>query len=143
VKRYVTDTQCLLWYMAEDRRLPRAVRPIFQAADEGHAQILVPSIVLVEAIFLLQRQRVSEAVIRQLMQLSEEADSNFGSTGSHVVDSVESIRRLLCQTCLSRFFVAAGALWARFQPVVSLSTFRYGCCTDPARLWPDCCPRTL
>lgn len=77
MKRYVTDTQCLLWSMAEDRRLPKAVRPIFQAADEGRAQILVPSIVLVEAIFLLQRQRVSDVVIRQLMQLSEEADSNF------------------------------------------------------------------
>lgn len=77
MKRYVTDTQCLLWYMAEDRRLPKAVRPMFQAADEGRAQILVPSIVLVEAIFLLQRQRVSDAVIRQLMQLSEEADSIF------------------------------------------------------------------
>jgi len=41
-----------------------------------------------------------------------------GSTGSHVVDSVESIRRLLCQTCLSRFFVAAAGFnrWYPCQP---------------------------
>jgi len=35
-----------------------------------------------------------------------------------VVDSVESIRRLLCQTCLSRFFVAAAGFnrWYPCQP---------------------------
>jgi PIN domain nuclease of toxin-antitoxin system len=63
MKRYVIDTQCLLWYIAEDRRLPKAARSIFRAVEEGRAQILVPSIALVEAVFLLQRQRVSEAVI--------------------------------------------------------------------------------
>ena len=76
-KRYVTDTQCLLWYMAEDRRLPRFARPVFKAAEEGRAQILVPSIVLVEAIFLLQRQRIPDSIVTQLMALSETEDANF------------------------------------------------------------------
>ena len=91
MKRYVTDTQCLLWYMAEDRRLPRATRPIFRAAEEGRAQILVPSIVMVEAIFLLQRQRVVESVISQLMQLTEETTSNFCVTPLNMT-VVQSLR---------------------------------------------------
>ncbi len=77
MKRYVIDTQCILWYMAEDRRLPKAARSVFRAVEEGRAQILVPSIVLVEAIFLLQRQRVPEVSVGYLMALSELADANI------------------------------------------------------------------
>lgn len=71
MKRYVTDTQCLLWHMARDRHLPKAVRLIFEAAERGQAQVLVPSICLVEALFLLQRQRVPQTVVDQLLQLPE------------------------------------------------------------------------
>lgn len=53
MKRYVIDTQCLLWYMAEDRRLPKTARAIFRAVEDGRAQLLVPSIALVEAIFFV------------------------------------------------------------------------------------------
>ncbi len=77
MKRYVTDTQSLLWYFANDRRLPRSAKAAFKAAEEGRAQILIPSIALVEAIFLLQRQRVSKATVSQLLDLSEEADANL------------------------------------------------------------------
>jgi predicted nucleic acid-binding protein len=75
VKRYVVDTQCLLWYLARDRRLPRKIKRTFDSAQAGHAQILVPSIVLVEAIFLLQRQRVSEEVVAELLSLPETPDA--------------------------------------------------------------------
>ena len=66
VKRYVVDTQRLLWYLARDRRLPRKITQTFDSAHDGHAQILVPSIVLVEAIFLLQRQRISGDVVFEM-----------------------------------------------------------------------------
>ena len=73
MKRYVTDTQCLLWYLADDRRLPRGPNRTFRAADDGNAQVLVPSIALVEAIFLSQRKRVSET----LLELQEDPDASF------------------------------------------------------------------
>ncbi len=76
MRKYVTDTQCLLWYLADDRRLPRAPGRAFIAADNGDAQILVPSIVLVETIFLAQRQRVNANTLAQVLQLREDpADS--------------------------------------------------------------------
>ncbi len=77
MKRHVTDTQCLLWHLNRDRHLPRTVRSIFEAADKGHVQVLVPSMVLVETNFLLQRQRVAQAVVDKLLQLPEEADASF------------------------------------------------------------------
>jgi len=77
MKRYATDTQCILWYLAEDRRLPRVAQAAFKAAEEGRAQILVPSITLVEALFLLQRQRVPDAAISQLLTLSEDPSASM------------------------------------------------------------------
>jgi PIN domain nuclease of toxin-antitoxin system len=67
MKRYVTDTQCLLWYLTDDRRLPKAVNRVFDAVEKGRAQVLVPSIVLIEAIFLLQRQRITSSALDQLL----------------------------------------------------------------------------
>lgn len=77
MQRYVTDTHCLLWHMGDRRRLSKTAQRIFTSAEEGRAQIIVPSIVLVEAIFLVQRQRVKENVLNQLMDITEQSDANF------------------------------------------------------------------
>lgn len=77
MKRYVTDTQCLLWHMARDRHLPKAVRSVFEATENGQAQVLVPSICLVESLFLLQRQRVPQTIVDRLLQLPEHAQASL------------------------------------------------------------------
>ena len=77
MKRYVADTHSILWHLARDRRLSRQARKIFDSAEEGYAQVLIPSIVLVEAVFLMQRQRVPEAQVSRLFALSEDMDANF------------------------------------------------------------------
>jgi predicted nucleic acid-binding protein len=77
VKRYVADTQCIVWYLNQDRRLPRVAQAVFKAAESGRAQILIPSIALVEAIFLLQRERIPESVVSRLMALSENIDATL------------------------------------------------------------------
>ena len=77
MKRYVADTHSILWHFAEDRHLSRRARKIFDSVEEGYAQVLVPSIVLVEAVFLAQRQRVSEEQVSQLFALSEDAEASI------------------------------------------------------------------
>ena len=77
MKRYVTDTQCLLWHMGQDRHLPKAMKSIFDASEDGRVQVLVPSMVLIETVFLMQRQRVKQAVLDQLLLLSEEPDASI------------------------------------------------------------------
>ena len=72
MKRYVSDTQCIIWYFTEDeRRMPKVARSAFKAVGDGTAQVLIPSIVLVEALFLAERQRVPRAILAELMALSD------------------------------------------------------------------------
>ncbi len=75
MKRYVVDTQCLVWFLSRDRRLPKSARRAFDAAQEGAAQILAPSICLVECLFLFQRQRIAVAVMDMLLNLTEAPDA--------------------------------------------------------------------
>ncbi len=77
MRRYVADTHSILWYLAKDRRLSKRARAVFQTAKEDRAQILVPSIVLVEAIFLMQRQRIPEAQVSKLFELSEDTEASI------------------------------------------------------------------
>ena len=77
MRRYVADTHSILWYLAGSRRLPRRARSVFRAAKQDRAQILVPSIVLVEAVFLVQRRRISQTQIAQLFELSENEDASI------------------------------------------------------------------
>lgn len=71
MKEYVTDTHALVWFLAKDKRLSREAYQIFAQATQGRAAILVPSIVLVELVFLLQRRRVPESIVQQAFALSE------------------------------------------------------------------------
>ena len=75
MKQYVSDTQCLIWYLAKHRRLPRRVRAVFEAGKQGNAQALVPSICLIETLYLLQRQRVKANVVRAVMAHPETHDA--------------------------------------------------------------------
>ena len=84
MRQYVTDTQCLLWYLADDRRLPRAAGRIFSGADDGTVQILVPSIVVVESIFLAQRQRVASDILAQMLELREDLDDSIAVVPLHM-----------------------------------------------------------
>jgi PIN domain nuclease of toxin-antitoxin system len=77
VKRYVTDTHAVLWYLSGDKRLSRRARTAFLRAKDGYGQIIVPSIVLVEAVFILQRQRVSSDVIERLLNLPDSPDAGI------------------------------------------------------------------
>ena len=77
MRHYVADTHSILWYLAKDRRLSRRARSVFQAAKNDRARILVHSIVLVEAIFLMQRQRIPEAQVTKLFELSEDAEASI------------------------------------------------------------------
>ncbi len=55
--RYVTDTMAIVSYLGK-RRLPLPVKQIFQSADLGLTQILIPSIVFVEIGYLYEKGRI-------------------------------------------------------------------------------------
>lgn len=57
MKQYVTDTMALVSYVGK-RKLPISVKQIFQMADLGQIQILIPAIVLVEVAYLFEKGRI-------------------------------------------------------------------------------------
>jgi predicted nucleic acid-binding protein len=48
----VTDTHGLIWYLEDSPRLGRAARDVFDACDRGEGVIYVPTICLVEIVYL-------------------------------------------------------------------------------------------
>ena len=67
--QYATDTHALIWHIANDRRLSSPAREIFAAADTGSHQIVIPSIVLVEVVYLAERKRIGQSALDQLLLL--------------------------------------------------------------------------
>lgn len=73
----VADTHAVIWYLSGNKRLSRKVRTIFQKAVAGHGHVVIPSIVLVETIFLVQRERLDEEVVKTLLALTENPDDGI------------------------------------------------------------------
>ncbi|TKS62047.1 MAG: twitching motility protein PilT [Nitrospira sp.] len=54
---YVTDTHPLIWHLTSDGQLGVNARQIFTEADQGRHVVIVPSIVLVETVFIGEKQK--------------------------------------------------------------------------------------
>jgi PIN domain nuclease of toxin-antitoxin system len=64
------DTHAALWFLEDDRRLSSAAAAAMEAAD----QIILPSIAVVEIIYLIEKRRLKpEVLTRLLAELSNTA----------------------------------------------------------------------
>lgn len=57
MNHYVTDTMALVLFL-EKRKMPEAVRRIFENATAGAATIVIPAMVLAEIGYLAERKRI-------------------------------------------------------------------------------------
>lgn len=90
MSNYVTDTHALLWHLSNDRRLSEQARSIFVAADVGTANIYVPTITVVEAIYLFEKARVPQAIVDRTLTLLASPTTRY-----HVVPlDLEIVRAL-------------------------------------------------
>lgn len=71
MKIYVADTHTILWYLSGNKRLSAKAKKIFKQAQMGRSQVIIPSITLVETIFLVQREKVDRDILNLLLRLSE------------------------------------------------------------------------
>lgn len=55
---YVSDTHGLVWYLEDDPRLGPQARAAFEACDRAESVIFVPTICLVELIYLQEKGRL-------------------------------------------------------------------------------------
>jgi PIN domain nuclease of toxin-antitoxin system len=56
--RYVVDTHSLVWYFAKDERLSEKVKNILREAEGGRNEIIIPAIVLLEAIDIQEKKKI-------------------------------------------------------------------------------------
>ena len=62
----VTDTRGLIWYLEDSPRLGPAARDAFDACDRGEGVIYVPTICLVEIVYLQEKGRIPVELKAQL-----------------------------------------------------------------------------
>jgi PIN domain nuclease of toxin-antitoxin system len=64
---YVTDTHALLWHISKDSRLSNIAKAVFDKADIGKETIVVPSIVLVECVYLAEKKRIERKRVDEIL----------------------------------------------------------------------------
>ena len=67
--QYVTDTMAIVSYLSK-RKMPVAVKQLFQATDLGSTYIFIPAIVLVEIGYLSEKGRIDVSIQDVLKHLS-------------------------------------------------------------------------
>ena len=75
---HVADTHALIWYLEDSPRLGEAARNIFDACDRQEILIYVPTICLVEMLYLQEKGRISDGLKALL-------DAELRSAGSRLV----------------------------------------------------------
>ena len=77
MSRFVTDTHALVWHMTLDARLSPLARDVFRDADKGINQILVPSIILVEMVYLVEKGRLKPDWLGNLFSLLSQQGKSY------------------------------------------------------------------
>lgn len=58
MKQFVIDTHPLLWYVTSDQRIGNKAKEVIKKAEAGKVKIILPVIVLVEAIDVIDKGRI-------------------------------------------------------------------------------------
>jgi len=93
MSRFVSDTHSLLWHLTEDPALSAVAKDAFLAADRGEAEIFIPSIVLVEVIYLTERRRVASDLIDRVVRLPTLSNSHYYAVALDTA-IIQSLRRI-------------------------------------------------
>lgn len=56
--KYIIDTHTLVWYFTGDERLSRKVKLLIQEAEQGKNEIVIPVIVLLEALDIQEKKKI-------------------------------------------------------------------------------------
>ena len=77
MSQFVTDTHALHWHVTNDARLSQRAYRVFQETDQGLHQILIPSIILVELVYLAEKDRLPYALVNQVFSLLETIGGSY------------------------------------------------------------------
>lgn len=119
MRDYVTDTPALIWYLEDSPRLGVEANSVFAACDRGEAIIHIPTICLVEIVYLQEKGRIPNA-LKQALDVQLES----GQTGllradltPDVVRNLEHIARAVVPELADRIIAATAS--ALGYPLIS------------------------
>jgi len=53
---FIADTHSFLWYLADDPRLGKKARAVFERAERGEEIVVIPAIVLAESFYVVKKK---------------------------------------------------------------------------------------
>lgn len=89
----VADTHALIWYLADSPRLGKKASQVFEQCDRGEAIVFIPTISLVEIVYLKERNRISPELTQKLTTALSQGGSGLAifDLTSAVVDVLAKI----------------------------------------------------
>jgi len=103
---FVTDTQALVKFMLGKKVINDAAHQAYLSADKGEATIIIPAIVLMEVMYLFEKNRIEIGVL-QTEDLMESQNYQFEplsleiiKTASQIHDIPELHDRLIAATAM-------------------------------------------
>ncbi len=75
--KIVTDTHALIWYLEDAGRLSIPAREFFDLCNDGEVEIFVPTICLVEMVYLAEKERIPPELQKVVLLEICEGASNF------------------------------------------------------------------
>ena len=92
---YIADTHALIWYLEDSDELGREAGAAFDACDRGESTIYIPTICLVELVYLHEKGRIPLDLKKALDDHLASGLTNFitADLTPTVVSAMESIPR--------------------------------------------------
>jgi len=86
MEQYVIDTHALLWYVSADSRISSRARLVIERAEAGEVKIIVSTIVLAEAIDILNKKRVIYNVDELLLWVDQIPQCEIKSLDREIIN---------------------------------------------------------
>ena len=77
MSEFVTDTHALCWHLLGDTRLSPMARRLFLGADTGEHRAFVPTITLIEIVYLAEKGRIDPALVDSVLRLLDNVAGSY------------------------------------------------------------------
>lgn len=115
MKSVAADTHAILWFLEDDKRLSRTAAEALDSAE----RVLLPSICLVEIVYLIDKGRLHPAVLPRILGELNEPTTTLEVAGLDlgVIRSMQNISRNAVPDLPDR--VIAATAWHHCVPIVT------------------------